>query len=318
MAAAPGTPLASVVMGHHDDFGEYDVRRHGTPPRPVPADADEDIGLMAAHAGATGQATVGGVVSMNHSNQVAGVLRTEMLEMRATLEAKINSLKIEFEVKMSGRKGTGHWESGAIETLIEKNNIVEQMMEDVQTNMDTIKDIKELIENDEKITDMIKKYKELSLGDHVINVTKKLKNELDKGLMEMNEIIETVKKNTEENMSARFNDLTNAIAEVKKHVNGRSGMPSLTPLSNEVDQKIKNHQVHLQSLIKLHEDKIEDKFKDKFEELFDKKLKGQFNDILQDVNRMNTNFQDAIMMHIKNFAKEASGKEDNGETREYE
>ena len=132
MAAAPGAPLASVVMGHYDDVSEYDVRRHGTPTRPVQADADEDIGLMAAHAGATGQATVGGVVSMNHTNQVAGVLRTEMLEMRATLEAKINSLKVEFEVKMSGRKGTGHYESGAIATLIDKHDIVEQKVEDIR------------------------------------------------------------------------------------------------------------------------------------------------------------------------------------------
>ena len=278
MAAAAGAPLASVVMGHFDDVGEYDVRRHGTPTRPVQADADEDIGLMATHAGATGQATVGGVVSMNHTNQVAGVLRTEMLEMRATLEAKINSLKVEFEVKMSGRKGTGHYESGAIATLIDKHDIVEQKIEDIQKNMENIKDLKELIENDEKITGMIKKYKEIiiegTLNTHVINVTKKLKDELDNGLMKVNELIETIKKNTEEDMNARFNDLIDAVAEVKKHVNDRSDMPSITPLPN------------------MAEDKLED--------LINKKI----SDTLRDVTRMNVIFQENVMMSLKNYEKE--------------
>ena len=73
MAAGSGAPRANVVIGHYNDVSEYDVRRHGTPPRLVPADADEDIGLMAAQAGETGQPTGGGVVSMNHTNLVAGV-----------------------------------------------------------------------------------------------------------------------------------------------------------------------------------------------------------------------------------------------------
>ena len=161
MAAAAGLPLAAVVIGHYDDVGEYDVRRHGTPTRPAAAEDDEDISLMAAQAGATGQPAGGGVVSMNHTNQVAGVLRMEMHEMRATLEAKLNSLKIEFEIKMSGRKGTGHYESRSIETLIEKNNILEQKIADIEKNMNNAKDIKEIIENDANIGNMIEKYKEV-------------------------------------------------------------------------------------------------------------------------------------------------------------
>ena len=74
-AAATGAPLAGVVIGHYDDVSEYDVRRHGTPTRPVPADADEDIGLMAAQAGLTSQPAGGGVISINHTNLVAGALR---------------------------------------------------------------------------------------------------------------------------------------------------------------------------------------------------------------------------------------------------
>ena len=161
MAAAAGAPLAAVVMGHYDDVGDYDVRRHGTPTRPAAAEDDEDISLMAAQAGATGQPAGGGVVSMNHTNLVAGVLRTEMHEMRTTLEAELNSFKVEFEIKMSGRKGTGHYEAGSIETLIEKNNILEQKIADIEKNTENIKDIKELIENDDKITGMVKKYKEI-------------------------------------------------------------------------------------------------------------------------------------------------------------
>ena len=172
----------------------------------------------------------GGVISINHTNMVANTLREEMHAVRSDFEAKFNAMKIEFEIKMSGRKGTGHWESGAIETLIAKNNVIEQKMEDIHKNTESINDAKELIENDEKVTEMIKKYKELNLGDHVISVTKKLKDEIGKGLMEVNEIIETVKKNTEENMNARFNDLIGAVAEVKKHVNDRNDMPSITPL----------------------------------------------------------------------------------------
>ena len=60
----------------------------------------------------------------------------------------------EFEVNMSGRKGTGHYESGSIETLIEKNNIIEQKIKDIEMNMNDIKDIKEAIKDDDKIADM--------------------------------------------------------------------------------------------------------------------------------------------------------------------
>ncbi len=108
---------------NYDDVGEYDVRRHGTPPRYPPGGGEEDLDLLAAQTGLTGQpAGGGGVISINHTNMVANTLREEMHAVRSDLEAKFNAMKIEFEIKMSGRKGTGHYESGAIDTLIENTS----------------------------------------------------------------------------------------------------------------------------------------------------------------------------------------------------
>ena len=130
--AAPGHPNVAGAPPNYDDFGEYDVRRHGTPPRRPQGEGEEDQGLLAAQAGPTGQpAGSGGVISINHTNMVANTLREEMHAVRSDLEAKFNSMKIEFEIKMSGRKGTGHYESGSIETLIEKNTIIEQKINDM-------------------------------------------------------------------------------------------------------------------------------------------------------------------------------------------
>ena len=305
-----GAPLSHPVT-QVDQTGTIAQPQPWTPPRRMGESAEEDYGLLGftllvAQSGpstmgnsATSQpAGSGGVISINHTNMVANTLREEMHAVRSDLEAKFNAMKIEFEIKMSGRKGTGHWESGAIETLIEKNNIVEQKMEDIHKNMDTIKDIKELIENDEKITGMIKKYKEIiiegTLNTHVINVTKKLKDELDKNFMGTYKMIETI----EEDMN-----------KMKEDTSAGADMPSLTPLPGGIDQKIKDHLVQLQSVVKLHEEKIEDNFKNKFEELFDLKLQGKIGDFLQDVTRMNAIFQENVMMNLKHHEKEE------GETR---
>ena len=96
---------------------------------------------------------------------------------------------------------------------------------------------------------------------------------------------------------------------MKEDISSYADMPSLTPLPSEIDQKIKEHLVQLQSLVKLHEEKIEENFKGKFEELFDKKLQGKIGDFLQDVTRMNTIFQENVMMNLKHHEKEE------GETR---
>ena len=82
---------------------------------------------------------------------------------------------------------------------------------------------------------MIKKYKDIviegTMNDRLTNSTKKLKDALDKGLLEASEAIETVKQNTKEDMDARITDLTDKIAEIKKHINDRDDMPGITPLS---------------------------------------------------------------------------------------
>ena len=132
--APPGHPVTL-----EDQTGTIAQPQPWTPPRRPHGDGEEDDGLLAAQAGPTGQpAGSGGVISINHTNMVANTLREEMHAAMSDLEAKFNAMKIEFEIKMSGRKGTGHWESGAIETLSEKNNVIEQKMEDIQMNMDTI------------------------------------------------------------------------------------------------------------------------------------------------------------------------------------
>ena len=158
--------MAGAPSGHpvtlKDQTGTIAQPQPWTPPRRSQGEGEEDYGLLAAQAGPTGQPSgSGGVISINHTNMVANTLREEMHAVRSDLEAKFNAMKIEFEIKMSGRLGTGHWESGAIETLIEKNNVIERKMEDIENNMNDIKEIKEVINNDEKITGMIKKYKEI-------------------------------------------------------------------------------------------------------------------------------------------------------------
>ena len=49
-----------------------------------------------------------------------------MYGVRSALEADFNAMKRDLEIKMSGRKGTGHNESGAIETLNKKVSIIEK------------------------------------------------------------------------------------------------------------------------------------------------------------------------------------------------
>ena len=119
MAAGPGATRANVVLGHYDDVGDYDVRRHGTPPpRHLQAEDEGGVEQPAVQAVPTGMATSsGGSIPINHMNQVASQLRDEMSAVRTALEADFNAMKRDLEIKMSGRKGTGHYESGAIETL---------------------------------------------------------------------------------------------------------------------------------------------------------------------------------------------------------
>ena len=123
--AAPG-------RSNNDDSGDYDVRRHGTPPRRPQAEGEGDVEQPAAQAGLPGQpAGSGGAISINLIHEVAQTLRTEMHAVRADLESKFNTMNRDFEIKMSGRKGTGHYEAGAIETLLEKVKTIEKDIKEI-------------------------------------------------------------------------------------------------------------------------------------------------------------------------------------------
>ena len=120
---------------NYDDSGDYDVRRHGTPPRLPQTEGEGGFEQPTAQAGLTGLPIgSGGSISINHINKVANELREEMYGVRTALEADFNAMKRDIEIKMSGRKGTRHYASGAIETLNEK-------VSDLEKNMDDIKDI---------------------------------------------------------------------------------------------------------------------------------------------------------------------------------
>ena len=238
------------------------VRRHGTPPRHSSGEGEEDLSLLTAQAGLTGQpAGGGGVISINHTSMVANTLREEMHAVRSDLKAKFNSMKIEFEIKMSGRKGTGHYESGSIETLIEKNTIIEQQIRDRESSMNDIKDIKEAIKDDEKIADMIKKYKEITMKDKDFE---KLKDDLE----QLDKAIDTIRQNAEEDMAEIKENMVDSDVENK--------VDAISSRMNDNNRMINDHNVHMKSLIKNLEDKIDDKFKDQFEKL--KKLKEKFED----------------------------------------
>ncbi len=103
--------MAAAASGHpnYDDSGDYDVRRHGMPPRRPQAEGEGDLGQPTAQAGLTCQPTgSGGSISINHINKVASELREEMYGVRTALEADFNAMKRDLEFKMSLRKGTGH------------------------------------------------------------------------------------------------------------------------------------------------------------------------------------------------------------------
>ncbi len=201
-------------------------------------------------------------------------------------------MKIEFEIKMSGRKGTGHYESGSIETLLEKNKILEQRINDMEMNMNDIKDIKEALKEDVKIADMIKKYKEITMED--------------KPNVHMIEDVEKIKKSMVKIKEDDLNDVTDKVDAIASRMNN--------------NRKINDHNIHLKSLIKNLEDKIDDKFENQFEKL--KKLKDKFegeyvmkenqwdfkNDIMKDLNRMIGNSKDKQ----RDFGQETNKGEDKG------
>ena len=88
--AAPGQALAETRPNYDDNNGAM------TPPRRLQAQGEP------APAGG------GGAISISLINSIASQMREEMLGARSDLEAKFNAMKIEFEIKMSGRRGTGH------------------------------------------------------------------------------------------------------------------------------------------------------------------------------------------------------------------
>ena len=195
-----------------------------------------------------------------------------MHAMRTDLDAKFNAMGIDFEVKMSGRKGTGHYESGSVETLIEKNKIIEQKIDDIEMNMNDIKDIKEAIKDDDKIADMIKKYKDITMEDesniHMTEDIEKLKNDLK----QLDKAIDTIRQNAEDDMEDIKKNMVKLKEDDLNDVTDK--VDAIASRMNNNNRKINDHNVHLKSLIKNLEDEIDDKFKDQFEKL--KKLKEKF------------------------------------------
>ena len=198
-------------------------------------------------------------------------MRDQMHAMRSDLEQKLTAMRAEFEVKMSGRKGTGHWGTGSIETLLEKNVTIEKKIQDIEKDMNDVKDIKEV-----------------TLNIHMIDDIKKLKESLNKGLSELSSAIETVRQNTEDD-----------ITEIKKNDGMKNKVNEISIRMSNNHRETNDHNVYLKSLIMNNDDKIDDKFQDQLEKLKNCKEKCECdyvkkenlwefkNDIMKDINRMN-------------------------------
>ena len=299
--------MASAPPGHQDEEKMHNDEKIKilkekmgeivkTPPRRPHVEGEADHGPTGQPAGG------GGAIGVNLINALANHMREEMSALKTDLEAKFNTLNRDLEVKMSGRKGTGHYEHGSSEDINEKMEELSNKIEkertdaaDTRTNLaeefiklrDDIKDIKEIINDDEKITIMIEKYKDIVINDtmneRLTSSTTKLKDALDKGLLEANKAIENIKQNNKEDMDAYAIGITDKIADIKKHINDRDDMPTLTPLSNMVEDKLLG-------------------------DLIDKKIKENFNNTLAYICRMNAIYQENVTTIIKNFEKKTREK----------
>ena len=155
---APGQAMAEPRLNLDDNNGVM------TPPRRLQAEP--------APAGG------GGAISISLINSIASQMREEIAGARSDLQAKFDAMQREFDIKMAGRPGMGFYEAGSIETLkeemvyrkqetthlLEQNAIFEQKMNDIEKNIDGVKNINEVINNDEKVTSMVEKFKEAMSG----------------------------------------------------------------------------------------------------------------------------------------------------------
>ena len=161
-SASPGHQSKEEMPPNYDDFGEYDVCRHGTPTRRLQVEGEGDQGQPAAQADATGQPTGNlGQIAINQITVVANELRDEMFACRNSIKTEFDAMKRDFEVNMSGRA----YETGALKTLDEK-------VSNIEKNMDDLKDIRDIIKYDDRITSMINKYKEFFNDGTALRKTK--------------------------------------------------------------------------------------------------------------------------------------------------
>ena len=88
--ASPGLQNKEEMPHIFDDFGECNVRCHGTPPRRPKVEGEGDQGQPAAQADATGQPTGGGgPITINYIAAVASERCEEMYAVRNSLETEL-------------------------------------------------------------------------------------------------------------------------------------------------------------------------------------------------------------------------------------
>ena len=200
---------------NYDDTGSHGM----TPPRRLQPEDGGEYGQPAES---------GGSLAINHSNEVARAMREEMSALRSAVEASVNALKRDFDMKSGAIKMMGDKI-----TKIEKENkdITEKLQEEsnnfiqmvtprvynLEEEMENIKNIAEIIKDDDKLTDMMNKSSEATKNTEnmIINIEAKLKEDFNLDV---------------DNMNARMNDVINRIGEIQKAIDERDGMPSNTPL----------------------------------------------------------------------------------------
>ena len=126
MAVAP--PGVDGVPPNFDDTGSHGV----TPPRRLQPEDGGDYGQPAE---------VGGSLAINHANEVARAMREEMSALRAAVEANINAMKRDYDVKLPGRDFTG-----TFKTVGDKVINLEKETKDLKQEN---KDIKEKLQEEE-------------------------------------------------------------------------------------------------------------------------------------------------------------------------
>ena len=249
-----------------DDTGSHGM----TPPRRLQPEDGGEYGQPAEG---------GGSLAINHSNEVARAMREEMAALWSAVEASVNALKRENDVK-----------SGAIKMIGDKINKLEMETKDIkektekwedenynfiqintprisnlEEEMENIKNIAEIIKDNDKVTDIMNKHNEVNKKneDMIINIEAKLKEDFNLDV---------------ENLDTRINDIINRIGGIQKSIDERDGMPSITPLPIAGEATNPN-----QPII----------------------------DMMKEMATMNQNFQEMVMKGMKKEEGEGKGKTNN-------